>query len=59
MISEIWEAPDNILNTAGVILGKEYPKPIVDLKWSRNMALDAFASIKTKDSKKVIQQIIY
>lgn len=48
-----WEAPDNILNAAGVVLGKEYPKPIVDLKYSRAMALDAFASIKTKDGSKI------
>ena len=54
-----WEAPDNILNAAGVVLGKDYPKPIVDLKQSRNMAIDAFASIKTKDTQEVIRQIIY
>ena len=46
-----WEAPDNILSAVGVVLGKEYPKPVVDLKYSRNMALDAFASTKTKDIK--------
>ncbi len=41
-----WEAPDAVLQKAGIILGKNYPKPIVDLKLSRLRALDAFKSIK-------------
>lgn len=41
-----WEAPENILNDAGVEIGKNYPKPIVDLKASRNSALAAFSSLK-------------
>lgn len=41
-----WEAPEEVLQQAGVILGKSYPKPIVDLKLSRVRALDAFRSIK-------------
>jgi deoxyribodipyrimidine photo-lyase len=39
-----WEAPDSILQSAAVSLGKDYPKPIVDLKQSRNKALEAFHS---------------
>jgi deoxyribodipyrimidine photo-lyase len=34
---------------AGVELGKDYPEPIVDLKISRELALEAFATTK-KDS---------
>jgi deoxyribodipyrimidine photo-lyase len=41
-----WEAPDAVLQKAGIILGKNYPKPIVNLKLSRLRALDAFKSIK-------------
>ncbi len=41
-----WEASTEILQAAGVILGKTYPKPIVDIKESRLQALNAFASIK-------------
>lgn len=41
-----WEAPENVLNESGVILGQSYPEPIVDLKKSRQIALDAFSSIK-------------
>lgn len=41
-----WEAPDNILKEANVILGETYPKPIVDLKQSREAALEAFQSLK-------------
>ena len=44
-----WEAPDNILKNANVVLGQDYPKPIVDLKLSRQKALDAFGSLKQKE----------
>lgn len=40
-----WEASDNVLEYAGVKLGKEYPKPIVDLKLSRERALAAFKNV--------------
>lgn len=41
-----WEAPINILQSADIELGKNYPKPIVDLKLSRTRALEAFKSLK-------------
>ena len=41
-----WAAPDEILEQAGVELGVTYPKPIVDLKASRERALEAFKSLK-------------
>jgi len=41
-----WEAPENVLKSAGVELGKTYPRPIVDIKESREDALAAYASIK-------------
>lgn len=41
-----WEAPESVLKEAGVELGKTYPKPIVDLKKSREEALEAFKSLK-------------
>ena len=41
-----WEAPQQTLADAGVTLGKNYPKPIVDLKKTRQAALNAYASIK-------------
>ena len=37
-----WEAPKNVLEDAGVDLGVNYPKPIVNLALSREKALDAF-----------------
>lgn len=40
-----WEAPDEVLTQAGVILGQDYPKPVVDIKKSRQRALDAFRSL--------------
>lgn len=41
-----WTAPDKILTQAGVKLGDNYPKPIVDLKTSREQALEAFSTLK-------------
>ena len=41
-----WEAPAAVLRQAGVVLGDTYPRPIVDLKPSRELALEAFASLK-------------
>lgn len=41
-----WEAPEEVLKAHGVILGKTYPKPIVDHSFARNRALDAFKQLK-------------
>jgi deoxyribodipyrimidine photo-lyase len=41
-----WEAPDDVLNKANVVLGGNYPKPIIDIKESREKALYSFSSIK-------------
>ena len=43
-----WEAPKEILEKAGIELGKDYPEPIVDLKYSRELALEAFGKTKLK-----------
>lgn len=40
-----WEAPSEMLQAAGVELGIDYPAPIVDLKASRERALEAFRSL--------------
>lgn len=37
-----WEAPKNILENAGVKLGQDYPKPIIDHKEAREKALSAY-----------------
>ena len=47
-IHKPWDAPANILAHAGVVLGKNYPNPIADLKASRQRALDAYAETKGK-----------
>jgi deoxyribodipyrimidine photo-lyase len=41
-----WAAPADTLSAAGVHLGENYPRPIVDLKTSRLDALAAFAKLK-------------
>lgn len=40
------EAPDEVLEKAGVILGQTYPKPIVNHSVARKQALAAFEGIK-------------
>lgn len=40
------EAPLDVLEAAGVAIGKTYPRPIVDLRTSRARALDAAGRIK-------------
>ncbi|PPR77957.1 MAG: Deoxyribodipyrimidine photo-lyase, partial [Alphaproteobacteria bacterium MarineAlpha2_Bin1] len=42
-----WEAPDYILDKSKIVLGNNYPKPIVDIKLSRNRALDLFKQISS------------
>ena len=43
-----WEAPPDRLTKAGVILGRTYPYPIVDLAEGRARALDAYARMRSK-----------
>ena len=45
-IFEPWKAPAGELKEAGIELGRDYPRPLVDLKASRQRALDAYAQIK-------------
>ena len=40
-----WQAPAEILEKSGIQLGTTYPMPIVDLKVSRNLALEAFSKL--------------
>lgn len=41
-----WEASQEVLRQAGVILGKTYPQPVIGTAFSRQRALDAFAELK-------------
>ena len=45
-----WEAPKEILDNANITLGKDYPFPIINLKASREKALDAFKSLKKEEA---------
>ena len=40
-----WDAPEDLLVDLNITLGETYPKPVVDLKTSRNKALEAFKSV--------------
>jgi deoxyribodipyrimidine photo-lyase len=41
-----WEAPAEVLRAAGVELGRTYPRPVVDLRESRDQALAGYADLK-------------
>jgi deoxyribodipyrimidine photo-lyase len=41
------KAPADILHKAGIQIGREYPEPIVSHSTARNVALEAFARIKS------------
>ena len=41
-----WETPNDLQEELSTIVGKDYPEPIVEIKKSRELALNAFASIK-------------
>jgi deoxyribodipyrimidine photo-lyase len=41
-----WQAPSAQLDDAGVVLGKNYPKPMVDHAFARKRALAALAAMK-------------
>ncbi len=45
-VNNPWECPEEILIQSGVVLGKDYPMPIVDLKESRELALTEFKRLK-------------
>jgi deoxyribodipyrimidine photo-lyase len=42
-IHQPWLAPEYVLEKAGIVLGKHYPKPIVDHEFARNRALKAMS----------------
>ena len=46
-IHDPWDAPSDVLRDAGVTLGQSYPQPIVELKASRERALQAFEAIRS------------
>lgn len=48
-IHKPWSAPADVLADAGVVLGKTYPQPIVDLSKTRDAALAAYKTIKQPD----------
>ncbi len=45
-IHEPWTADEDELKSCNVVLGEDYPKPIVDHKTARQRALDAYDEIK-------------
>ena len=41
-----WEAPAEVLAAAGIVLGRDYPRPIVELARGRERALAAFRTLR-------------
>ena len=44
-----WTADESVLSSAGVKLGRNYPKPIIDYQFSRSRALKEFKELKNKN----------
>ncbi len=42
-----YEAPQDVLRNAGIVLGEDYPHPIVDLATSRKRALEIYSSLSS------------
>ena len=40
-----WDATNEVLEKSGIVLGKTYPKPMVDIKISRDRAMAAYRAI--------------
>jgi deoxyribodipyrimidine photo-lyase len=47
-----WQAPADVLASAGVALGRTYPPPMVDHHWARARALLAFARMRPTSRSK-------
>ena len=45
-IHKPWTAPQTVLREAGICLGEDYPRPIVDLDFGRRRALAALAELR-------------
>jgi deoxyribodipyrimidine photo-lyase len=41
-IHEPWKAPDAVQQEAGCIIGRDYPEPVLDLRATREAALEAY-----------------
>lgn len=46
MIHEPWRAPQSVLQQAGILLGRDYPLPLVDHSVARQQALALYQQIK-------------
>ncbi|MBN1135905.1 MAG: deoxyribodipyrimidine photo-lyase [Anaerolineae bacterium] len=46
-----WETPPEVQQTAGCIIGQDYPAPIIDHAWARERALAAYAQAKQMREK--------
>jgi deoxyribodipyrimidine photo-lyase len=54
-IHKPWQAPAAVLSAAGVSLGADYPRPIVDHGQARDRALAAFDAIKGVDGGQTLE----
>ena len=57
-IHKPWEAPQDILSKAGVVLEKHYPKPIVDHDFARRRTLAAYESFRKQQASKQPNEIV-
>jgi deoxyribodipyrimidine photo-lyase len=44
-IHKPWQAPEAVLTSAGVSLGRTYPRPVIDHDFARKRALEAYKAV--------------
>ena len=52
VIHEPWQASYGAQKAAGVVVGKDYPSPVVDRSVARERALEAYHSLRGDDQRK-------
>lgn len=56
-IHKPWTAPETVLERAGIALGHDYPRPIVDHADARKRALEAFAALKERSGNNALSPL--
>lgn len=58
-LAEPWRMPENAQRAAGCLIGKDYPRPIVDHKMAWHQARAAFAEVRRRDEVRAEARRVY
>ena len=54
-----WKAPEQVLKESNIILGETYPKPIIDLDFSRKRALEIYKTTVRLDTGNCSDKVFF